>query len=290
MATTGIPHGHYVDLVLSEKVVKVGDAKKELSETLKVNPDHIHIVYKDHHDMQDNDVIFHQGKLHFVHISREKLYGTQKHTDKTFFFVVTTAPHGVDENGKVNEIKVYSNTKDINFPDLSFKTIRLSCETHRYDSNSNFAGFILYGWDSNPPNGPVKTKWELGGKRCQGAYMVIQSTSSKDVKHQIDAGADGKVHGAVYWNVFGEEDPHRAEGEGFSVDVLKDSKINNPWNSGVFNAHPDKYHVGKREISTLGRVLVNHIIQTWEKNSTTAIGRTYSVADILSEEFNKQDQ
>ena len=276
MATTAIPHGKCIDLVLTNNVVTVGEVRKALSEKLQLDVNRIHIVHENNHNIPDGETIFSEdGKLHFVHINRQLLYGRH---DTKITLVMTTEPHVIDEDGKVKAITIYSKVEG--HPDLTFETIRLSCKSHEYTPDADFAGFILYGW--KPPNTEqVKTKWELGGKRCKSAYMVIQNTTSPDVKRYMGM-APGMVHGAVYWNVFGKgEDPRQAEGEGFSVRNLKDSAINNPWNSGVFNANPGAYHGSKKQISVLGHVIVKYIINKWEKNSA-AIGSTYSVGDILS--------
>ena len=83
------------------------------------------------------------------------------------------------------------------------------------------------------------------------------------------------VHGAVYWNVFGEgADVTRAVGEGFAY-VNGECK----WNSYTFNANSDAYHDGKRGISDLAKKCVSRIINDWRQ--TSQVGKTYSVKDLL---------
>ena len=156
-------------------------------------------------------------------------------------------------------------------PDLTFKTIRLSCESHPYRPGRNYGGFILYGLESD---GTVLQDWWLNGKHCKSAYLVIQDTGSEEVKRYIGK-APGQVHGAVYWNVFGKgADVEKAIGEGFS---LKDNGYE--WNSKTFNAKSDLYHDGKRNISNVMKMCVQQIWEDWRRKS--AVGMTYSVKELL---------
>ena len=45
-------------------------------------------------------------------------------------------------------------------------------------------GFILYAWIDE--EGRVHDRWMLKGKHCKNAYMVIQGTSSGDMKRYAD--------------------------------------------------------------------------------------------------------
>ena len=161
------------------------------------------------------------------------------------------------------------------FPDLTFKTIRLSCESHPYRPGRNYAGFILFGLQES--DGRVLQEWQMNGKRCKSAYLVIQDTGSEEVKRYIGK-ARGQVHGAVYWNVFGEgADVLKAIGEGFAL-VDKEYK----WNSFTFNAKLDRiYHDGDNAMSEEGRKCVRQIWEDWRRNS--AVGKTYSVKDLLKQ-------
>lgn len=164
-----------------------------------------------------------------------------------------------------------SRSKD---PDISFSTIRLSCESHLYESGKNFAGFILYGLEVE---GKVLQDWRLNGKHCKSAYFVVQSTDSDEVKRFIGR-APGQVHGAVYWNVFGEGAVvSNAIGEGFA---LKGRKYK--WNSVTFNANSDSYHDGRRVISRLAKKCVRKILDDWQLNSS--LGKTYTVKQLLSQD------
>ena len=160
------------------------------------------------------------------------------------------------------------------FPVLSFQTIRLSCESHPYSSGRNYAGFILYGLRES--DGEVLEEWWLNGKHCKNAYLVIQDTGSEEVKRCIAAGAPGMVHGAVYWNVFGEgADVEKAVGEGFSL-------LNGTykWNSYTFNDNrSDTYHDGQNVISSMMEECVRKILDDWRCNSS--LGKTYRVKELL---------
>ena len=156
---------------------------------------------------------------------------------------------------------------------ISFTSIRLSCESHPYVAGDPYAGFILYAYRKS--GGDAITDWRLNGKHCKSAYLVIQNTTSADVKRYIGS-APGMIHGAVYWNVFGKgESPYLAVGEGFAF-----RKGNEEWNSGVFNANEgDGYHDNDRHISAAAVKCVTNIIWDWQKNSV--LGKTYRVKDLL---------
>ncbi len=185
---------------------------------------------------------------------------------------VTMAPH-TDQHGDTDAIIVTSKMKP-KYPDLKFKTIRLSCESHLYSSSEeNYAGFILYAWTDE--EGVVRDDWVLNGKHCKSAYLVVQSTDSDGV-NRYTRKAPGQVHGAVYWNVFGEGAVvRRAVGEGFS---LQNGKYG--WNSVTFNANADAYHDGRRQISILAKKCVKTIMDDWKRNSR--IGKTYYVKHLLN--------
>lgn len=184
-----------------------------------------------------------------------------------------TANAVTNNHGVVDAIRVISGDKP-SYPDITFKTIRLSCESHVFRAKeSRYAGFILYAWTDD--EGGVRDEWWLNGKHCKSAYLVIQDTESPDVKRYVGR-APGQVHGAVYWNVFGEgADVKRAVGEGFA---FVDGKCK--WNSYTFNANDDAYHDGKRGISDLAKKCLNKIINDWRQ--TSHIGKTYNVEDLLS--------
>ena len=137
---------------------------------------------------------------------------------------------------------IYMESKKPGYPDLKFSTIRLSCDSYPYNSEENeYGGFILYGW--NDGEGGVKDDWYLNGKHCKSAYLIIQGIHSPGVQRckNSDPSPPGKVHGAVYWNVFGMgEDPSKAVGEGFS---LRSGTYF--WNSLTFNANSDAYHLAR---------------------------------------------
>ena len=172
-----------------------------------------------------------------------------------------------------------SGSRDEKHPDLEFDTIRLSCDSDTYDSSSKrYAGFILYGWKDDV--GYVRDKWELGGKRCKSAYMVIQDSSSAGVKRYIGQ-TPGQVHGAVYWNVFGKgADPYSAIGEGFSVEVGSIWGYTLKYTSGVFTGHTDVYRDSERDMAGLTQKCVEYIVKDWWNNSST--GKTYQVKDLVN--------
>ena len=176
-------------------------------------------------------------------------------------------------DGKVDTFRVISDQKP-KYPDLLFKTIRLSCESHPYSSSEKkYAGFVLYGWRDE--NDHVLDDWRLNGKHCKSAYFVIQGTDSPSVKQYIGR-APGQVHGAVYWSVFGKDSKvNMAVGEGFAY-INGECK----WNSLTFNANIDTYHDGKRGISDLAKTCVGAIIRDWKQ--TSQIGKTYSVKELLN--------
>ena len=163
------------------------------------------------------------------------------------------------------------------YPDLSFSTIRLSCESDPYTRGErNYAGFILYGWEDE--EGRMLTDWRLNGKHCRSAYLVVQSTDSPGVTKYREAEAPGVVHGAVYWNVFGTgSEVNKAVGEGFAL-----MSHEYRWNSQTFNARPDCYHDTRREISGLAKKCVRNILDDWRKNSE--VGKTYRVKDLLAKD------
>ena len=172
---------------------------------------------------------------------------------------------------------IYIESEEPGYPDLKFHTIRLSCESHPYNSKEDeYGGFILYGWDDG--DGGVKDDWYLNGKHCKGAYLVIQGIHSPGVQRckNSDPSPPGKVHGAVYWNVFGMgEDPCKAVGEGFSLRFGSYF-----WNSRTFNANSDVYHDGKKQMAVLTAECVKRILDDWKQHS--ACGKTYRVKELLS--------
>ena len=172
---------------------------------------------------------------------------------------------------------IYVESKELGYPDLKFQTICLSSESHPYSSEEKeYGGFILYGWNGGRG---VKQDWNLNGKHCRGAYLVIQGIHSPGVQkcmEKRDPPPLGVVHGAVYCNVFGtEEDPRKAVGEGFSLQSGKYS-----WNSWTFNNGSTAYHDGKKHMAVLTAKCVELILIDWKHNS--AYGKTYTVKELLS--------
>ncbi len=85
------------------------------------------------------------------------------------------------------------------------------------------------------------------------------------------------MHGAVYWNVFGEGAVvSKAVGEGFAI-VNEEYR----WNSGTFNANDDAYHDGRAEISALAKKCVKQIEDDWKCICGPFTGKTYSVKQLL---------
>ena len=122
-------------------------------------------------------------------------------------------------------------------------------------------------------DGRVLQEWWLNGKHCKSAYLVIQDTDSEEVVKYMNK-APGQVHGAVYWNVFGEgADVTKAVGEGFSL--LNETYR---WNSFTFNAGSGIYHDGQRKISSVAEVCVQKILDNWISNSS--LGKTYVVKEL----------
>lgn len=164
---------------------------------------------------------------------------------------------------------VLTNSKKV--PVLSFNTIRLSPDSHPYRSWKNYAGFILYGLKKS--DGEVLKDWKLNGKHFKSAEIVIQDTDSEAVKRYIGH-AQGQVHGAVYWNVFGEgTDVTRAIGEGFS---LRNGNYN--WKSYTLNANADSYHDHEGWVSSQMEKCVRKILEDWRRNSSKKI---YTVKELL---------
>ena len=186
-------------------------------------------------------------------------------------FAATTVAKPYDKSSTI-----YVESKKPGYPDLKFHTIRLSSESHPYNSEENeYGGFILYGWNGG---GGVKDDWYLNGKHYKAAYLVIQGIHSPGVQRckNSNPSPPGKVHGAVYWNVFGMgADPRKAVGEGFS---LRSGKYS--WNSWTFNANSDAYHDGKKQMAVLTAKCVRKILDDWKQNS--ACGKSYRVNELLS--------
>lgn len=185
-----------------------------------------------------------------------------------------TVPVPSNEGEEDEAILVVSAEK----PDITFETIYFSSHSHVFSREGarRYAGFILYAW-TDPHNGDVKDEWELNGIQCKSAYLVIQDTDSHSVKRYVKP-APGRVHGAVYWNVFGEgADVKMAVGEGFSImnGELK-------WNSITFNANEDTYHDGQKKISNLAEKCVSKIINDWMEMDPI-VEKTYSVKELLSD-------
>lgn len=123
----------------------------------------------------------------------------------------------------------------------------------------------------------MKDEWWLNGKHCKSGYLVIQSTDSEGFRKCRAARPHGGgiVHGAVYWNVFGQNsDETKAVGEGFS---LQDGIYG--WNSFTFNAGSNYYHDGRRQMSSVVKQCVKVVLDDWQHNSL--LGKTYHVNELL---------
>ena len=256
----------------------VQHVKEKYAKHAGCSPEDIHITYCEidlHNDDHLHKHGISPGDLHLVSLGQGQHPITKR---KVVILAAATTKHPE----RVDRIIVTSKDKPTN-PDLVVQTIRLSCESHRYDPSKehNYAGFILYAWEND--DGVLLEDWRLNGKHCKSAYLVIQGTDSPDVRRYIGK-APGQVHGAVYWNVFGEgADVSRAVGEGFSI-------INGEyqWTTGVFNARHDAYRGSRREISALAKKCVKQIVNDWKRTSQVGktcepcAGKTYSVEKLLS--------
>ena len=163
------------------------------------------------------------------------------------------------------------------YPDIKFDTIYFSNASHAFrGKHRSYAGFILYAWEEDKKK--VKIEWWLNRRHCKSAYFVIQDTDSRDVKRYRGRDkAPGQVHGAVYWNVFGEgADVNKAVGEGFAY-----RNGNLEWNSSVFNKGHMAYHDNMREISDVAKVCVEKIINDWTGRQTSEEVE-YKVKDLFS--------
>ena len=249
----------------------VQQVKEKYAKHAGCSPEDIHITYCEidlHNDHHIHKYGISPGELHLVSLGQGQHPTTKK---KVVILAAATTKHPK----RVDRIIVTSKDKPTH-PDLEFQTIRLSCESHQYDPSKehNYAGFILYAWENDC--GKVLEDWHLNGKHCKSAYLVIQGTDSPDVKRYTGK-APGQVHGAVYWNVFGEgADVDRAVGEGFAI---KNEEYR--WNSVTFNAKHDAYHDTRREISALAKKCVKQIEDDWKCICEPCAGKTYSVEELL---------
>ena len=176
-------------------------------------------------------------------------------------------------NGNDGTITVKADKSRGDYDDLSFSTIRLSCESHRYYSRNDYAGFLLYGWEND--NRKVVGDWWLNGKHCRSAYLCVQRTDTSEFHEFRNSNYPYTVHGGVYRSVFGKDsDVAKAVGEGFAC---MESKYK--WVSGTFNANSDAYHDGQREISRLGKLCTEKILNKWKNGAPP--GTTYWVKDLL---------
>jgi ubiquitin C len=57
---------------------------------------------------------------------------------------------------------------------LEMRTVHFSCTSDRFDSTSNFIGFIVYGYN-------WQTDFRLNGKHCKTGYILIKKTDA--IKH-----------------------------------------------------------------------------------------------------------
>lgn len=256
----------------------VKDVKEKYAQSTGASKDDIHISFREN-ILQDSDPLHKygipSGQLSLVSLGQKELlyraddFGVES-MDQVKPICLAARTTKSDDSETITVIS--SRSKD---PDLSFKTIRLSCGSHPYSSSEkNYAGFILYGLQVE---GKMLQDWQLNGRHCKSAYLVVQGTDSDEVK-KYKKEAPGQVHGAVYWNIFGKgTDVSKAIGEGFA---LQDGKYK--WNSITFNANSDSYHDGKREISRVAKKCVRKILDDWQHNSS--LGKTYSVKELLSQD------
>ena len=250
------------------------DLKKQYARSTGVTIDDVYITFH-------QEELKHGQQLHQYGIKPGKMTLVfQEHTaEETDSASEMCRPHclavsDIEYDPVSHIITVKSSTRELNYPDLVIKTIRLSCQSHSYTSGKNYGGFILYGWQENK-NTKVKDDWRLNGIHCLSGYMVIQDTDDARIKQYCSEGAPGIVHGAVYWNVFGyKEDPGKAVGEAFAL-------VNGEyrWNSRVFNAKRGYYHDGKRNISELAGRCVKKILDDWQ--CTSQVGKNYAVEELL---------
>lgn len=176
----------------------------------------------------------------------------------------------------MSEEAIGSETSSNEAPALSFpQTIRLSCESHAYNSSSeSYAGFLIYGWKDS--HGRVLSDWWLNGKHCKNAYLVVQSSESAEVNDCLRAEAPGGLQGAVYWSVFGKHsDMRRAVGEGF----LYASKEVCDWSSSIFST-TDFISDNDGNASDMAMKCVQRILDDWR--NTSQVGKIYSVKDLLA--------
>ena len=260
-------------LVLSvRKADTVRDLKRRYAQQAGIPEHAMHITFRE--GVMDDDDPLHKhgiesGQLSLVFLNPESEHDTEE-TDSAQLYILAAAATSYDGE----TITIESDKSD--YRDLSFGTIRLSCESDPCTSSAkNYAGFILYGCRDNE-KGEMKDDWYLNGKHCKSAYLVVQDTDSPGVQACMKAGAPGMVHGAVYWNVFGRgRDVKKAVGEGFSL-----MNGTYKWNSYTFNANSDAYHDKRKEISGLAKRCVRNILDDWQR--TSALGKTYIVKDLLA--------
>ena len=137
---------------------------------------------------------------------------------------------------------------------IRFKSFRLSCRSHVYTPDCNYAGIVLYAYEG-------QTEWWLNGQHCKSGYTIILDT---EILEELSLGeewpeTEGVVHGMVFYYLFRRE-IGRSVGEGFAImnGVVK-------WNSTTFNARNDGYHDGERIISKSGMKMLDRLIQVWRR-------------------------
>ena len=115
------------------------------------------------------------GDLYLVSLGRKETVIAERASRKQTLGRLESAllTKSINEtDGRVVAITVSSAQKP-KYPDVTFKTIRLSCESNCYSPKErDYAGFILYAWIDE--DGRVLDDWWLNGKHCKSAYMVIQ--------------------------------------------------------------------------------------------------------------------
>jgi hypothetical protein len=59
----------------------------------------------------------------------------------------------------------------LNVQDFGIPTFHLCCASHEYERGQRYVGFVLYALNG-------ATRFNLGGRRCRGGYVVILDSST----------------------------------------------------------------------------------------------------------------
>lgn len=165
---------------------------------------------------------------------------------------------------------------------ISVTTVHLSCSSHVYQPDHDYAGFILYAHKG-------KTDWTLNGVHCKSGYIVVQDSNSEDVKRYIGK-AEGQIHGPVYMNVFGE-DVGDTIGEAFSLKDGSFVRHSGTFNNRTYEKSEDhkasKYHDDDRStISEEGVKCLKEVIKEWKRagvnDKRLPSGRNWKVTELLA--------